>query len=441
MAGKIYTTFFLFFLCFNRFLSAQDYYACDCLLPEIYAPLVSCVRECGLYTQPSRQSKLITKLHFGRERAMNLDEKIEIQEDGYKRTYMRVRTEEGEEGWVNANQVILCGQGRITTCSVQGVSREKEPVKNPAFFQEGEPVIITASDEDYVLAYGIGKSKSGWILKHCLLNDAEEIRYAMELHDAKQLKEGKEKRKEIVSLMQEADSNLFMQGVMKQTLETLPAVVAAPPTEERSSATPPAPKRGGTIPAPKKTVLLETPHTDRMLAAALPKSAPKPATITPVSAPNMRVISGVPQQAERAISTPQVSKPQPQQNETAANTTPTKPQPTLSQENAGFKVAIPTALPAESFSVCAQYNRYNETLRLYELTGLETDEWVCYHPSLPVGSYAFIQLPDNGGQVAVKVIGKAEGEGRISMTMGTILRLFGYNYPKEVQTSFYTQQH
>lgn len=395
----------------------QSYYACSCLLPEKYVPLVTCINEAPVREIPSKDGKIITKLHFGQERATNLDEKEEVIEEGKKRTYAKIRTGEGLEGWVNLHHIILCGQGRVVNQETIGSRIADQGNDNVSFFA-GEPVIVTETEGNYMLAYSKDKTKNAWIPIFNLIDGIDEIKTALLYAQAYTTTDVATRLQRLSNLKQYTNKNLQMYAIIDQNYS-----VAAGNT----------PTAVAQIENREITELSTVPTSPSKKHRGMPTQSPNNKKDIPKAITETRDIIA---KKQTAVSIDKVL-----QNTTKAKKVEAKKEPEVLKTDARLvatKAKVNPSMKRETYSLCTQYWKYSEKLTLQTLTANKDAEWVCNHPTLPIGTKVHLAIPDNAGFVVLKVIGKSANAGSIEIPATIISRLFGDTQPQEVQTSFYT---
>lgn len=410
----------------------QSYYPCSCLLPEKYVPLVAFVNEAPVRDMPSKDGAIIAKLHFGQERATNLDIKEEVLEEGKKRTYRKIRTGEGEEGWVNLDQIVLCGQGRVVNQETIGSRIADKGNDNVSFFA-GEPVIVTETEGNYMLAYSKDKTKNAWIPISNLIDGIDEIKTALLYAQAHQTKDPATRLQRLSNLKQYTNKNLQIYSIIEQNHAiaaanmpaSMPANVAQIENREIAEAS-----MGNTKSTKKiRGITTKSPDTKKTIAenvAATRDMTPKKETAVSID----KVLQNSSSSKSKKTETKKVL-------EDANTDTREAASPSLLSTNKA-KIAVNPTMKRETYSLCTQYWKYSEKLTLKTLSANKESEWVCNHPTLPIGTKVHLAIPDNAGFVVLNVIGKSAKEGSIEIPATIISRLFGDTQPEEVQTSFYT---
>lgn len=381
----------------SHLAGAQGYYACSCLLPEKYAPAVANRETVSLLNYPS--GNLVKTLHFGQEQLMNLEEPTAVGGVIYK----KIRTSNGEEGWVRAKEITLCGQGRVIAQRLRAYKDSLMSGKGSEFFA-GEPVLITENFNGLFLAESKDKKRKGWISDVFLIAGEKEVKTAIVLEKINNEPKYDKKIKALEMLKKESEGSALSSLIHEQYhfLELLP-----PSTQYASRST----ENNVTVVA--KTT--ETPRTSSQTT----NYAQKP-FIRERKLNNKEETSNP--KTENALQKPLLKA------------TPASKALPIPEKN----IAIHTNVQREKVVTANPYWKNTESLALV-LMEVYDEELTCYHPTLPLNSKVYIPLPDKGGVIALNVIGKSKDEKKIYLPKLVAERIYGTNKPQIIDIIYYTR--
>lgn len=376
---------FSFFLIMSSFqiLSAQNAAVC------VYEKAV--IRQA-----PSQKSEMISSISFGKEKVYLTNEKITVIEEK-NRIYEKVTTEEGETGWVRQELLVTEGQGAVARVNtiIYPQANANPQAGFSGEFKEGESLIKTEQEGDFVKVYGFEKKKEGWVLVADLMDGEEEIAESVWLTRAMQEKSDCEKATKMLAVK---NSPMFeinqMTDIVERAYKTADSLCKNPPVAKP----------------------IEQQPANRGLNAQ-----PKPKTPT----------------TKTATST---TKPTAKAGVSPAKTTSKPTTPTARTINPKTNAPTKVVGTAANISAIAKLegkvgnaHKYVEKLQVVEVTDANnSNKLQCYHNTLPKGAKIMVQLPNNEGEVELEVIGGLKTKAGLGLTNPTIKRIFGEKIPRFV---------
>lgn len=378
----------------SNFLYSQEYYACDCLLPEKYAPAVSSTEKLPVLSLPD--GKVLKVFQFGQEKMVNLD----IMSDYKGVKYKKVRTGDGAEGWVAANSITLCGQGRVVRQNTRSFKDSLQTEKGASFFS-AEPVIITKTQFQMALTESKDKKRKGWLPVEYLMEGDKEVAYALEF-DRIMSEPASERKLNDMELLKNKAKGSEMLGYIEEQyfylkkMSSLPAAVVA--------------ERGG-----EASKVVQTPPQKSVETKPQPKVLPKEKAVIKeklltASSGNKSIVSTKDPSASVSNSA------------TAERSVPVIAGIQREKQQMGNNV----------------YWKNKGDLKLV-ITNQDSDELTCYHPFLPVNSVIYIPVPDNSGKIALRVIGKSRENDKLFISQKTADRIFGEAIPDFTEIIYFTK--
>lgn len=186
-------------------------------------PVVGLRREPGrkLYTSgPNQQENYLVPIYYG-ERVEFLHELDTV--DSEKRVYMKIRLQDGEEGWVYEELFEKRGRLAVVTSVSELYRRPDMMTLRDEVLQVGEIVVVLERKDGWLHVSGNKKAKKGWIrgVEDFSMGKAD-LRVALLLFKANQLTDDEAKREKLqVILADETLAQSELIPLVKTTLEAL----------------------------------------------------------------------------------------------------------------------------------------------------------------------------------------------------------------------------
>lgn len=351
-----------------------------------------CVYEKAIIRQaPSQKSEIVSAISFGKEKVYLTNEKITVPEEK-NRIYEKVNTEEGETGWVRQELLVMEGQGAVARVNtiIYPQANANPQAGFSGEFKEGESLIKTEQEGDFVKVYGFEKKKEGWVLVADLMDGEEEIAESVWLTRAMQEKSDCERATKMLAVK---NSPMFeinqMTDIVERAYKTADSLCKNPPVAKPIEQQP-ANRGLNAQPKPKTPTSTTKPTTKASVSPAKPTSKP--------TTPTARTINNKSNTPAKVIGT-------------AANIS-----------------AI-----AKLEGKVGNAHKYVEKLQVVEVTDANnSNKLQCYHNTLPKGAKIMVQLPNNEGEVELEVIGGLKTKAGLGLTNPTIKRIFGEKIPRFV---------
>ena len=171
----------------------------------------------GLRDAPGRNAKYLETIQYG-EQVELLGESQELSEE--KRTYIKVRLSDDQEGWVNEYLFAINGVIGVANQLIEIYKRPDIMASSGKEFDRGEIAVITRSDkEGWMEILGKEKKKAGWIQEGDNLSTEEidvetVVRYQLAMAEASS--EEKLKALEAISTTDKYGGSVFLDLVQTQ---------------------------------------------------------------------------------------------------------------------------------------------------------------------------------------------------------------------------------